>query len=79
VSWTGLPGGSTSVNTGESGSLGGTSVTGGLQIGYDWLIPGPFLFGLEADISGAGLSATTLTSPPGDPLAVAQWNEKVDV
>jgi opacity protein-like surface antigen len=80
VSWTGLPGGgSTSVNTGESGSLGGTSVTGGLQIGYNWLIPGPFLFGLEADISGAGLSATTLTSPPGDPLAVAQWNEKVDV
>jgi hypothetical protein len=65
------------VNTGESGSLGGTSVTGGLQIGYE--IPGPFLFALEADISGAGLSATTLTSPLGDPLAVAQWNEKVDV
>jgi outer membrane immunogenic protein len=80
VSWTGLPGGgSTSVNTGESGSLGGTSATGGLQIGYNWLIPGPFLFGLEADISGAGLSSTTLTSPSGDPLAVAQWNEKVDV
>src|SRR5450631_2109359 len=80
VSWTGLPGGgSTSVNTGESGSLGGTSITGGLQIGYNWLIPGPFLFGLEADISGAGLSSTALTSPPGDPLAVAQWNEKVDV
>jgi outer membrane immunogenic protein len=81
VSWTGLPpaNGSTSVNTGESGSLGGTSITGGLQIGYNWLIPGPFLFGLEADISGAGLSSTTLTSPPGDPLAVAQWNDKLDV
>jgi outer membrane immunogenic protein len=80
VSWTGLPGGgSTSVNTGESGSLGGTSITGGLQIGYNWLIPGPFLFGLEADISGAGLSSTTLTSPPGDPLAVAQWNDKLDL
>jgi opacity protein-like surface antigen len=81
VSWTGLPpaNGSSSVNTGESGSLGGTSITGGLQIGYNWLIPGPFLFGLEADISGAGLSSTTLTSPPGDPLAVASWNEKVDL
>jgi outer membrane immunogenic protein len=68
-----------SVNTGESGSLGATSVTGGLQIGYNWLIPGPFLVGLEADISGAGLSSTTLTSPPGDPAAVASWTEKLDL
>jgi opacity protein-like surface antigen len=86
VGWTNLPGGfpggppsSTSVNTGESGSLGATSVTGGLQIGYNWLLPGPLLVGLEADISGAGLSSTTLTSPPGDPGAVASWNDKLDV
>lgn len=82
VSWTSLPGGfpgSTSVNTGESGSLGATNVTGGMQIGFNWLIPGPFLFGLEADISGTGLSSTALTSPAGDPFAVAQWNDKLDV
>jgi opacity protein-like surface antigen len=85
VGWTGLqdlaggPLPSTNVNTGESGSLGATSVTGGLQIGYNWLLPGPFLVGLEADISGAGLSSTTLTSPPGDPAAVASWTEKLDL
>jgi len=86
VSWFnlvgGFPGGPpsrTSVNTGESGSLGATNVTGGLQVGYNWLLPGPFLVGLEADISGTGLSSTTLTSPPGDPLAVASWNDKLDV
>jgi opacity protein-like surface antigen len=82
VSWVNLPGGfpsTTSVNTGESGSLGATNVTGGMQIGFNWLIPGPFLFGLEADISGTGLSSTALTSPPGDPFAVAQWNDKLDV
>jgi opacity protein-like surface antigen len=54
-------------------------VTGGAQIGYNWLVSGPLLFGLEADISAAGLSSTTLTSPPGDPFAVAQWNEKLDL
>jgi opacity protein-like surface antigen len=82
VSWSNLPGGfpsSTSLNTGESGTLGATSVTGGAQIGYNWLISGPLLFGLEADISAAGLSSSTLTSPPGDRLAVAQWNEKLDL
>jgi opacity protein-like surface antigen len=82
VSWSNLPGGfpsSTSVNTGESGTLGATSVTGGAQIGYNWLISAPFLFGLEADISGAGLTSTTWTSPPGSPLAVAGWNDKLDL
>jgi outer membrane immunogenic protein len=69
----------TNVNTGEAGSLGSTSVTGGLQIGYNWLIPGPFLVGIEADISAAGLSSTTLTSPAGDPAAVASWTDKLDV
>jgi opacity protein-like surface antigen len=68
-----------SVNTGESGSLGATSVTGGLQIGYNWLLPGPFLVGLEADISAAGLSSTTLTSPAGDSSAVASWTDKLDL
>jgi hypothetical protein len=69
VGWTDLqsfatgPLGPFNTNTGESGSLGATSVTGGLQIGYNWLLPGPFLVGLEADISGAGLSSTALTSP----------------
>jgi high affinity Mn2+ porin len=67
------------VNTGESGTLGATSVTGGAQIGYNWLISAPFLFGLEADISGAGLTSTTWTSPPGSPLAVAGWNDKLDL
>jgi len=86
VTWSSLPGGfpggppgTTSVNTGESGTLGATSVTGGLQVGYNWVLPNLFLFGLEADISGAGLSSSTSTSPPGDPLAVAQWNDKLDV
>jgi Outer membrane protein beta-barrel domain len=82
VSWFDLPSGfpsTTSVDTGEAGSLGATSVTGGLQMGYNWMIPGPFLVGIEADISGAGLSSTTLTSPPGDPAAVASWTDKLDV
>jgi opacity protein-like surface antigen len=82
IGWSNLPGGFpsvTNVSTGESGSLGATSVTGGMQIGYNWLIPGPFLVGLEADISAAGLSSTTLTSPPGDPAAVASWTDKLDV
>jgi outer membrane immunogenic protein len=85
VGWTGLqsfamgPLGPINTNTGESGSLGATSVTGGMQIGYNWLLPGPFLVGLEADISAAGLSSTTLTSPAGDPAAVASWTEKLDL
>jgi opacity protein-like surface antigen len=86
VSWTslvgGFPGGpptNTTVSTGESGTLGATTVTGGMQVGYNWVLPGPFLVGLEADISGTGLSSTVLTSPPGDPFAVASWNDKLDV
>jgi outer membrane immunogenic protein len=88
VSWSSLPGGlccgftpsgTSSVSTGESGSLGSTNVTGGLQVGYNWLIPGSYLAGIEADISGTGLSSTTLTSPPGDLAAVASWTEKLDV
>jgi opacity protein-like surface antigen len=68
-----------SVNTGESGSLRATNVFGGIQAGYNWVLPGPYLFGLEADISGTDISSTALTSPPGDPSAVAQWNDKVNL
>ena len=80
VSWFGLtvPGPTTSVNTGESGTLRATNVIGGLQAGYNWVLPGPYLFGLEADISGTDISSTVLTNPPGDPSAVAQWNDKVN-
>ena len=67
-----------SVNTGESGTLRATNVIGGMQAGYNWVLPGPYLFGLEADISGTDISSTVLTSPPGDPSAVAQWNDKVN-
>jgi high affinity Mn2+ porin len=80
LTWTGpsllFP--STSVNTGESGKLGATNVLGGVQAGYNWVLPGPYLFGLEADISGTDISSTALTSPPGDASAVAQWNDKVN-
>jgi opacity protein-like surface antigen len=86
VGWTSLTGGfpggppsSTNVNTGETGSPGATSVTGGLQMGYNWLVSGPVLLGIEADISGAGLSSSVLTSPAGDPRAVARWTDKLDV
>jgi opacity protein-like surface antigen len=65
-------------NTGESGTLRATNVIGGVQAGYNWVLPGPYLFGLEADISGTDISSTALTSPPGDPSAVAQWNDKVN-
>jgi opacity protein-like surface antigen len=78
VSWYGpplIP--STSVNTGESGTLRASNVIGGLQAGYNWVLPGPYLFGLEADISGTDISSTALTNPPGDPSAVAQWNDKM--
>jgi outer membrane immunogenic protein len=81
VSWFGLTvpaPGTTSVNTGESGTLRATNVIGGLQAGYNWVLPGPYLFGLEADISGTDITSTVLTSPPGDPSAVAQWNDKVN-
>jgi opacity protein-like surface antigen len=79
VSWSGNVIPSTSVNTGESGTLGATNVIGGLQAGYNWVLPGPYLFGIEADISGTDVSSTVLTSPPGDPSAVAQWNDKVNL
>jgi opacity protein-like surface antigen len=81
VSWYGLtvPGPTTSINTGESGTLRATNVIGGLQAGYNWVLPGPYLFGLEADISGTDISSTVLTNPPGDPSAVAQWNDKVNL
>jgi opacity protein-like surface antigen len=81
VGWTGLtvPGPTTNRNTGESGTLRATNVIGGLQAGYNWVLPGPYLFGLEADISGTDISSTVLTNPPGDPSAVAQWNDKVNV
>jgi opacity protein-like surface antigen len=69
----------TSVNTGETGTLRATNVIGGLQAGYNWVFPGPYLFGVEADISGTDISSTVLTSPPGDPSAVAQWNDKVNL
>src|ERR1700722_17588584 len=78
LTWIGLVGGTTNVNTGESGTLRATNVIGGLQAGYNWVLPGPYLFGLEADISGTDISSTVLTNPPGDPSAVAQWNEKVN-
>jgi outer membrane immunogenic protein len=68
----------TSVNTGESGRLRASNVIGGLQAGYNWVLPGPYLFGIEADISGTDISSKALTSPPGDPSAVAQWNDKVN-
>jgi opacity protein-like surface antigen len=71
--------GTTSVNTGESGTLRASNAIGGLQAGYNWVLPGPYLFGLEADISGTDISSTVLTNPPGDPSAVAQWNDKVNV
>jgi opacity protein-like surface antigen len=82
VSWSGLslPGPTnTSTNTGESGTLRATNVIGGVQAGYNWVLPGPYLFGLEADISGTDISSTVLTNPPGDPSAVAQWNDKVNL
>jgi opacity protein-like surface antigen len=81
VSWTGLPAApsSRSVNTGESGSLRASNVIGGVQAGYNWVLPGPYLFGLEADISGTDISSTVLTTPPGDPSAVAQWNDKMNL
>jgi outer membrane immunogenic protein len=69
----------TSVNTGETGTLRASNVIGGLQAGYNWVLPGPYLFGVEADISGTDISSTVLTSPLGDPSAVAQWNDKVNV
>jgi opacity protein-like surface antigen len=69
----------TSVNTGETGTLRATNVIGGLQAGYNWVLPGPYLLGLEADISGTDISSTVLTSPRGDPSAVAQWNDKVNL
>jgi opacity protein-like surface antigen len=69
----------TNINTGETGTLRATNVIGGLQAGYNWVLPGPYLFGIEADISGTDISSTVLTSPPGDPSAVAQWNDKVNV
>jgi outer membrane immunogenic protein len=82
VTWSGSVGAvpipNTSVNTGESGTLRASNVIGGLQAGYNWVLPGPYLFGIEADISGTDISSTTLTSPPGDPSAVAQWNDKVN-
>jgi hypothetical protein len=53
-------------------------VRNGLQAGYYWVLPGPYLFGIEADISGTDISSTVLTNPPGDPSAVAQWNDKVN-
>jgi outer membrane immunogenic protein len=72
------PIGNTSVNTGESSTLRASNAIGGIQAGYNWVLPGPYLFGLEADISGTDISSTVLTSPPGDPSAVAQWNDKVN-
>jgi outer membrane immunogenic protein len=77
VSWSGNVIPTTSVNTGETGTLRATNVIGGLQAGYNWVMPGPYLFGIEADISGTDISSTVRTSPPGDPSAVAQWNDKV--
>jgi opacity protein-like surface antigen len=78
LTWTGNSIPTSSVNTGESGTLRATNVIGGIQAGYNWVLPGPYLFGLEADISGTDISSTVLTSPPGDPAAVAQWNDKVN-
>ena len=81
VGWTSLPGGfppATNVNTGTR-LAGRDHVTGGLQMGFNWLISGPVLLGIEADISGADVSSTKSTSPPGDPSAIAQWNDKLDV
>jgi outer membrane immunogenic protein len=81
LTWTGTAGPfslDSSVNTGESGTLRATNVIGGLQAGYNWVMPGPYLFGIEADISGTDVTSTARTSPPGDPSAVAQWNDKVN-
>jgi hypothetical protein len=61
------------------GTLRATNVIGGLQAGYNRVFPGPYLFGVEADISGTDIRSTVKTSPPGDPFAVAEWNDKVNL
>jgi outer membrane immunogenic protein len=79
INWSGNKIPTTDVRTGESGTLRATNVIGGLQAGYNWVLSGPYLFGLEADISATDISSTVLTNPPGDPFAVAQWNDKVNL
>jgi len=59
----------------EAGTLTSSSVAGGGQVGYNWAINN-VLLGVEADVSGTGLGASTQTfnfagTGPG-------WNEKTD-
>jgi len=50
---------------------------GGGQIGWNWQFAPSWLFGIEADVSGADLRDTvSTTSPTG--LAVVNWRDKVD-
>jgi len=68
------------VNTGDvRWTLRASNAIGGLQAGLQLgASRGPICSDLEADISGTDISSTALTSPPGDPSAVAQWNDKVE-
>jgi hypothetical protein len=43
VTWSGNVIPTTDVNTGETGTLRATNVIGGLQAGYNWVLPGPYL------------------------------------
>jgi hypothetical protein len=71
VTWSGgvgsVPIPNTSVNTGESGTacmLGTTGASGALCVWHR--------------SAGTDISSTVLTNPPGDPSAVAQWDDKVN-
>jgi len=61
----------------EAGTTKPSGVVGGGQIGWNWQFAPSWLFGIEADVSGADLRDTvSTTSPTG--LAVVNWRDKVD-
>jgi outer membrane immunogenic protein len=63
----------------EAGNIKSSGVVGGGQIGYNWQFTN-WLFGIEADISGADLSGSTTTTPGGASApAVVGWTDKIDM
>lgn len=62
----------------ESGTIDTSGVVGGAQIGWNWQFAPNWLLGVEADVSGAGLSGGVNTTSAVGP-AVVGWTNKVDL
>jgi opacity protein-like surface antigen/outer membrane receptor protein involved in Fe transport len=67
VAWSKTSGGSVNTATGAASAIAGSASNwqGGLQLGYDTMLPSRLVLGIEADITSGGTNTTTTTDASG--------------